>query len=54
VRPCFFHRPIGNITSSTLEQVINGEAAQKFRQSLDMEADATCRRCVCSLNYRTN
>lgn len=54
VRPCFFHRTIGNITSSTLEEVINGEAAQEFRQSLDMENDATCRRCVCSLNYRTN
>jgi Fe-coproporphyrin III synthase len=54
VRPCFFHRPIGNITSSTLEEVINGEAAQKFRRSLDVEADATCRRCVCSLNYRAN
>ena len=52
VRPCFFHRTIGNITSSTLEEVINGEAAQEFRQSLDMENDATCRRCVCSLNYR--
>jgi MoaA/NifB/PqqE/SkfB family radical SAM enzyme len=54
VRPCFFHRTIGNITSSTLEEVINGEAAQEFRQSLDMENDATCRRCVCSLNYREN
>src|SRR3984893_1572899 len=37
VRPCFFHRPIGNITSSPLEEVINGEVAQEFRQSLDME-----------------
>jgi len=54
VRPCFFHRTIGNITSSTLEEVINGEAAQAFRQSLDIETDATCRRCVCSLNYRAN
>lgn len=54
VRPCFFHRTIGNITSSTLEEVINGEAARKFRQSLDMEADPTCRRCVCSLNYCAN
>ena len=51
VRPCFFHRTIGSITSSTLEEVINGEKAQEFRQSLDMENDATCRRCVCSLNY---
>jgi MoaA/NifB/PqqE/SkfB family radical SAM enzyme len=54
VRACFFHRTIGNITSSTLEEVINGEAAQEFRKSLDMENDATCRRCVCSLNYRAN
>jgi MoaA/NifB/PqqE/SkfB family radical SAM enzyme len=54
VRPCFFHRTIGNITSSTLEEVINGKAAQEFRQSLDIENDATCRRCVCSLNYQEN
>ena len=54
VRPCFFHRTIGNITSSTLEEVINGDAAQEFRQSLDMETNPTCRRCVCSLNYHEN
>jgi MoaA/NifB/PqqE/SkfB family radical SAM enzyme len=52
VRPCFFHRTIGNITFSTLEEVINGDAAQAFRQSLDIETNATCQRCVCSLNYR--
>ena len=52
VRPCFFHRTIGNIGSSTLEEVINGEAAKMFRQSLNMEANPTCQRCVCSLNYR--
>src|SRR3984885_9604733 len=52
VRPCFFHRTIGNITTSTLEEVVNGEAAREFRQSLDIENNETCRRCVCSLNYR--
>jgi Fe-coproporphyrin III synthase len=52
VRPCFFHRTIGNITSSTLEEVINGEQAQEFRQSLEMENNPTCQRCVCSLNYQ--
>jgi MoaA/NifB/PqqE/SkfB family radical SAM enzyme len=52
VRPCFFHRTIGNITTSTLEDVINGEVAQEFRQSLDIENNETCRRCVCSLNHR--
>jgi Fe-coproporphyrin III synthase len=54
VRPCFFHHTIGNITSSTLEEVVNGEAAQEFRQSLNIETNTTCQRCVCSLNYREN
>jgi MoaA/NifB/PqqE/SkfB family radical SAM enzyme len=54
VRPCFFHRTIGNITSSSLEDVINGEGAQNFRQSLDIETNPTCQRCVCSLNHRAN
>jgi MoaA/NifB/PqqE/SkfB family radical SAM enzyme len=52
VRPCFFHRTIGNITTSTLEEVVNGDAAQKFRESLNIETNPTCQRCVCSLNYR--
>ena len=51
VRPCFFHPPVGNITSSTLEEVINGDAAKAFRQSLDVTTNPTCRRCVCSLNH---
>jgi Fe-coproporphyrin III synthase len=54
VRPCFFHHTVGNITTSTLEEVLNGEAAQEFRQSLDIETNPTCQRCVCSLNYRDN
>lgn len=54
VRPCFFHRTIGNISSSSLEDVINGEAAQSFRQALDIETNPTCQRCVCSLNHRAN
>jgi Fe-coproporphyrin III synthase len=52
VRPCFFHRAVGNITTSTLEEVINGNSAREFRQSLDVQTDTTCQRCVCSLNYR--
>jgi MoaA/NifB/PqqE/SkfB family radical SAM enzyme len=51
VRPCFFHRSIGNIHSSTLEEVVNGEVAQIFRQSLSVSENPTCQRCVCSLNY---
>jgi MoaA/NifB/PqqE/SkfB family radical SAM enzyme len=52
VRPCFFHRPIGNINSSTLEDVVNGDPAQRFRASLSVGENMICRRCVCSLNYR--
>jgi MoaA/NifB/PqqE/SkfB family radical SAM enzyme len=50
VRPCFFHRPIGNLSSDTLEEAVNGEVAQIFRQSLDIATNPTCQRCVCSLN----
>jgi MoaA/NifB/PqqE/SkfB family radical SAM enzyme len=52
VRPCFFHSRFGDITSSTLEEVVNGETAQQFRRSLDVAQNPTCRRCVCSLNYK--
>jgi MoaA/NifB/PqqE/SkfB family radical SAM enzyme len=51
VRPCFFHRSVGNIASSTLEEVVNGEAARAFRDSLKVSKNPTCQRCVCSLNY---
>jgi len=51
VRPCFFHPVIGNIESATLDEVVNGETARAFRQSLDIASNPTCRRCVCSLNY---
>jgi Fe-coproporphyrin III synthase len=52
VRPCFFHRPIGNIHTAALEEVINSEDALAFRTSLDIPANPICNRCVCSLNYR--
>jgi hypothetical protein len=29
--------------------VLNSEAAVSFRRNLDVAADPTCRRCVCSL-----
>jgi len=51
VRPCFFHRPIGNINDASLEEIINGEPALSFRRSLSVKDNPTCQRCVCSLNY---
>lgn len=51
VRPCFFHRPIGNINHALLGEIVNGEPALSFRRSLSVKDDPTCQRCVCSLNY---
>jgi Fe-coproporphyrin III synthase len=50
VRPCFFHPPIGNLHSASLDDVIHGESAHRFRQTLDVDTNPICRRCVCSLN----
>jgi Fe-coproporphyrin III synthase len=53
VRPCFFHPGIGNLRRGDLESIINGDAGRSFRENLDIRTDATCRRCVCSLHYRS-
>lgn len=52
VRPCFFHRSIGNLRDANLEAVINGPEARSFRAQLDIPNNAVCKSCVCSLNYR--
>jgi len=49
VRPCFFHRPIGNVRNQTLREAVNGEEAARFRSGLDVGGNPVCRRCVCSL-----
>ena len=53
VRPCFFHRPIGNLHQMSFEEAINGADALAFRSALDIPSNLTCNRCVCSLNYRS-
>ena len=52
IRPCFFHRVVGNVQRDTLERAINSPDAVRFRQTLDVAQDPTCQRCVCSLNYQ--
>jgi Fe-coproporphyrin III synthase len=49
VRPCFFHRPIGNIHEGRLADVLNSEAALEFRQQLNVAHNPVCQSCVCSL-----
>lgn len=51
VRPCFFHPPIGNTADGTLLEVLNSPRAMAFREGLDIAANPTCRRCVCSLYW---
>jgi MoaA/NifB/PqqE/SkfB family radical SAM enzyme len=53
VRPCFFQPPLGTLRDGqTFTEILNGPAAVAWRQGLDMERDAICRRCVCSLSLR--
>ncbi len=49
VRPCFFHRPFGNLGGGKLVDILNSDAAMQFRSQLDISKDAICQRCVCSL-----
>jgi Fe-coproporphyrin III synthase len=50
VRPCFFHKSIGNIRDKYIEEVLNGDVGMTFRRSLNLDKDPVCTRCVCSLN----
>lgn len=50
VKPCFFHAAHGNLHQQSLLSILNSEAAVRFRKTLDMAQNETCRRCVCSLH----
>lgn len=49
VRPCFFHAAYAG-GDGTLAGTLNSDSAIEFRRRLDVRSDATCQRCVCSLN----
>lgn len=50
VRPCFFHKVVGDIRKNSLKDIINSEESISFRKNLDMDTDPICRKCVCYLN----
>ena len=50
VRPCFFHKAIGNIHEKQLHEVLNSAESIRFRKELDMDNDEVCKKCVCYLN----
>jgi Fe-coproporphyrin III synthase len=51
VRPCFFHKTLGNAAEHGLLAVLNSREAKNFRASLDVASNPICQHCVCSLNY---
>ncbi len=50
VRPCFFHKSYGNISSGSFEEILNSKESISFRKNLDVKSDSICKRCVCSLH----
>ena len=50
VRPCFFHRALGNIHEKALIDILNGDTAIDFRRQLDIRNNPICQKCVCSLH----
>jgi MoaA/NifB/PqqE/SkfB family radical SAM enzyme len=53
IRPCFFHPALGSVNDQGLERALNSEAARRFRESLRVEDNPVCRRCVCSLYLKS-
>jgi Fe-coproporphyrin III synthase len=49
VRPCFFHRALGNLHTSPLLEILNSPQAVEFRRNLNISDNPVCQRCVCSL-----
>jgi MoaA/NifB/PqqE/SkfB family radical SAM enzyme len=48
VRPCYFHRAVGNTRQASLAAIVERNLPV-FRRSLDVASDPICTRCVCSL-----
>lgn len=49
VRPCFFHKAMGNIREDAFNDILNSEQAIRFRKNLDVATNPTCEKCVCRL-----
>jgi Fe-coproporphyrin III synthase len=50
VRPCFFHRSLGNIHEQPLDEILNSPDAVAFRRELDVTTNPICKACVCTLS----
>lgn len=52
LRPCFFHKPIGNVREQGLLGALNSSEAIAFRNGLNVATNPTCQRCTCSLYWQ--
>jgi len=50
VRPCFFHKSLGNIHEEPLDKILNSPEAIAFRRDLDVTTNPICKVCVCTLS----
>lgn len=50
VRPCFFHKALGNIHEQSLDAILNSPEAVAFRRELDVTENPVCKVCVCTLS----
>ena len=48
VRPCFFHKPVGNVRYAPLDTIV-ARNLPAFRRTLDVASNPVCARCVCSM-----
>jgi MoaA/NifB/PqqE/SkfB family radical SAM enzyme len=55
VRPCFFQPPLGKLHGAeSLLSILNSPQSLNWRAGLDIQRDAICRRCVCTLSLRAD
>ena len=52
VRPCYFHEAYGNLNDAKLPEILNSPGAIEFRRDLNVNRNAICKRCVCTLNFK--
>ncbi|MBI4670123.1 MAG: radical SAM protein [Chloroflexi bacterium] len=48
VRPCYFHNAVGDVREKSLRDILQ-DAMPAFRATLDVQANAVCKKCVCTL-----
>lgn len=48
VHPCYFHQAVGSLRESSLQEILQ-KRMRAFRAALDVQENAVCKKCVCTL-----